>query len=365
VVNRNIVSGSMKILNSTFRAPLSRHARCTKRYVTSGISSGPPMQWDKAEAPDDVQPGYGCVPADTAHHEDIFYYHTDHLGSTSYITDAKANVALFDAYLTYGELLVDEHSSSEEMPYKFNGKELDQETRLCYYGARYMNSRTNLWYGVDRLKENYPELGSYTYCADNPVKLVDPDGNIALIDNAIGVLIGASLEITTQMVANLVVGNSITDINWGKVAVATIEGAITSGASNTVCFVAKISVAANSVMDNYDKGIIEIVKGTAVNLAAGAVGSKASKLAKGFGNKTTEKISNKMISSKTSLTKTGKKITKVNNKRAKTITTNIQQAQKAVAKEVKKSPQTAADKIVSNVIESQGETNKNNKTDKR
>ena len=72
-----------------------------------------------------------------------------------------------------------------------------------------------------------------------------------------------------------------------------------------------------------------------------------------------------MISSKTSLTKTVKKITKVNNKRAKTIATNIQQAQKAVAKEVKKSPQTAADKIVSNVIESQGETNKNNKTDKR
>jgi len=174
------------------------------------------------------------------------------------------------------------------MPYKFNGKELDQETRLCYYGARYMNSRTSLWYGVDRLKENYPELGSYTYCADNPVKLVDPDGNIALIDNAIGVLIGASLEITTQMVANLVVGNSITDINWGKVAVATIEGAITSGASNTVRFVAKTSVAANSNMDNYDKEFIEIVKGTAVNLAAGAVGSKASKLAKGFGNKTTE-----------------------------------------------------------------------------
>ena len=355
----------MKILNSTFRAPLSRHARCTKRYVTSGISSGPPMQWDKAEAPDDVQPGYGCVPADTAHHEDIFYYHTDPLGSTSYITDAKANVALFDAYLTYGELLVDEHSSSEEMPYKFNGKELDQETRLCYYGARYMNSRTSLWYGVDRLKENYPELGSYTYCADNPVKLVDPDGNIALIDNAIGVLIGASLEITTQMVANLVVGNSITDINWGKVAVATIEGAITSGASNTVCFVAKISVAANSVMDNYDKGIIEIVKGTAVNLAAGAVGSKASKLAKGFGNKTTEKISNKMISSKTSLTKTVKKITKVNNKRAKTIATNIQKAQKAVAKEVKQSPQTAVDRTVSNVIESQGQSNNTNKKDKR
>lgn len=45
----------------------------------------------------------------------------------------------YDAYLPYGELLVDEHTSSDDMPYKFNGKELDQETGLYYYGARYMN----------------------------------------------------------------------------------------------------------------------------------------------------------------------------------------------------------------------------------
>lgn len=72
-----------------------------------------------------------------------------------------------------------------------------------------------------------------------------------------------------------------------------------------------------------------------------------------------------MISSKTSLIKTVKKITKVNNKRAKTIATNIQKAQKAVAKEVKQSPQTAVDRTVSNVIESQGQSNNTNKKDKR
>ena len=122
-----------------------------------------------------MQPGYGYVPADTTH-EDIFYYHTDHLVSTSYITDAKANVAQFDAYLPYGELLVDEHSSTEEMPYKFNGKEFDQETGLYYYGARYMNPRTSLWYGVDPLTEEYPSIGVYTYCADNPIRNIDSDG---------------------------------------------------------------------------------------------------------------------------------------------------------------------------------------------
>ena len=147
-----------------------------KRNAVPDTPPGPPVQWDKAEAPDDVQPGYGYVPADTAHHEEIFYYHTDHLGSTSYITDAKANVTQFDAYLPYGELLVDEHSSSEEMPYKFNGKELDEETGLYYYGARYMNPRTSLWYGVDPHIEEMAFSSSYTYCDDHPVNFVDIKG---------------------------------------------------------------------------------------------------------------------------------------------------------------------------------------------
>ena len=147
-----------------------------KRNAVPGTPPGPPVQWDKAEDPDDVQPGYGYVPADTTHHEDIFFYHTDHLGSTSYITDAKANVAQFDAYLPYGELLVDEHSSSEEMPYKFNGKEFDEETGLYYYGARYMNPRTSLWYGVDPLAEMYPSVGSFCYSNNNPIVNIDPMG---------------------------------------------------------------------------------------------------------------------------------------------------------------------------------------------
>ena len=92
--------------------------------------------------------------------------------------DAKANVAQFDAYLPYGELLVDEHTSTEEMPYKFNGKEFDEETRLYYYGARYMNPRTSLWYGVDPLAEKYPNITPYCYTDNNPVRYIDPNGMI-------------------------------------------------------------------------------------------------------------------------------------------------------------------------------------------
>ena len=79
--------------------------------------------------------------------EETFFNHSDHLGSASYITDDKGNITQYDAYLPYGELLVDEHSSSEELPYKFNGKQVDEETGLYYYDARYLNPMTSLWHG--------------------------------------------------------------------------------------------------------------------------------------------------------------------------------------------------------------------------
>lgn len=62
-------------------------------------------------------------------------------------------------------------------PYLFNAKEFDEETGLYYYGARYYDSRLAMWLGVDALAEKYPNMGVYVYCANNPVKFVDPDGN--------------------------------------------------------------------------------------------------------------------------------------------------------------------------------------------
>ena len=146
------------------------------KFNGKGDVPGPPIQWSEPESPDNAQPGYGYIANDTTK-EETFFYHSDHLGSTSYITDAKANITQFDAYLPYGELLVDEHTSSEDMPYKFNGKQFDEETGLYYYGARYMNPMASIWYGVDPLAEKYVTVGGYIYTLENPINLVDPDGN--------------------------------------------------------------------------------------------------------------------------------------------------------------------------------------------
>ena len=140
--------------------------------TTPGTNPGPPVSWNDPSNPNDPQAGYGYIPNDTTK-EVTFFYHSDHLGSTSYITDDKANITQYDAYLPYGELLVDEHSSSEDLPYKFNGKQFDEETGLYYYGARYMNPVTSLWYGVDPMAEKYMTIGAYVYCVSNPIRFLD------------------------------------------------------------------------------------------------------------------------------------------------------------------------------------------------
>ena len=143
--------------------------------TTPGTNPGPPVSWNDPSNPDDPQAGYGYIANDTTK-EETFFYHSDHLGSTSYITDDKANITQYDAYLPYGELLVDEHSSSEDLPYKFNGKELDEETGLYYYGARYMDPKISMWLGVDPLTEKYISVSGYVYCIGNPIRFVDPNG---------------------------------------------------------------------------------------------------------------------------------------------------------------------------------------------
>ena len=143
--------------------------------TTPGTNPGPPVSWNDPSNPDDPQAGYGYIPNDTTK-EETFFYHSDHLGSTSYITDDKANITQYDAYLPYGELLVDEHNSSEELPYKFNGKQFDDETGLYYYGARYLNPVACLWYGVDPLAEKYIQTSPYVYGGGNPIRIIDPNG---------------------------------------------------------------------------------------------------------------------------------------------------------------------------------------------
>ncbi len=58
----------------------------------------------------------------------------------------------------------------------FSAKEKDTETGLSYFGARYYSSDLSIWLSVDPQSNKYPSFSPYVYCANNPIKLVDPNG---------------------------------------------------------------------------------------------------------------------------------------------------------------------------------------------
>ncbi len=117
-----------------------------------------------------------------------FFYHGDHLGSSSFITDDAGAVYQHLEYFPYGETWVEEGGSGQMPMYRFTGKELDPETGLYYYGARYYDPVLSRWISADPALEKYfkgiaggvhlpSNLQLYSYSWNNPVVFKDPDGN--------------------------------------------------------------------------------------------------------------------------------------------------------------------------------------------
>ena len=108
---------------------------------------------------------------------DCYWYHPDHLGSASWVTDADGSAVQHLEYLPWGEDLVDQRLNSfDGVRYTFSAKEKDTETGYSYFGARYYNSDLSIWLSVDPMTDKYPSTSPYAYCRNSPIRLVDPNG---------------------------------------------------------------------------------------------------------------------------------------------------------------------------------------------
>src|SRR5690606_9413014 len=118
----------------------------------------------------------------------IWWYHTDHLGSSTYLTDNFGRPSHYYETLPFGEMIVEHNQSSYykswnpvikgkyDNKYKFNGKEFDDATGMYYYGARYYDPRISIFVNVDPLAEQFVGWTPYHYVHNNPINLIDPTG---------------------------------------------------------------------------------------------------------------------------------------------------------------------------------------------
>lgn len=233
-----------------------------------------------------------------------YYYHPDHLGSTAYVTDASGEVYQHLEYFAFGETFVEEHSNTHRTPYLFNGKELDEETGLYYYGARYYDPRTSVWQSVDPKAGKFPNWSPYNYAFNNPVKLIDPNGEIPILPLILKAGANAAADWFAQTAMNYyfnpeTAGNlsaSAGDVNGWQIARSGLEGLIPwktpGGRLGRAALTAVGDVTVNYLNDMSGYSTEQAVKDFAVgfigDLAGGGLGDLVSKygassVAKGLG----------------------------------------------------------------------------------
>jgi len=135
--------------------------------VPSAVAPGEAIYVHTAEAMELEYP-------DPARH--VLFYHTDHLGSSSAISDAAGHLAEETAFHPFGASRHEEVLRSSEAHYGFTQKERDAESGLHYFGHRYLSPALGRWISTDPLLEKGGGPNHYAYVNQSPLKHYDPNG---------------------------------------------------------------------------------------------------------------------------------------------------------------------------------------------
>jgi RHS repeat-associated protein len=101
------------------------------------------------------------------------YYQADGLGSITSLSNAAGSLAQTYSYDSFGKQT--NSSGSLTNPLQFTGRELDPETNLYFYRARYFDQSVGRFLSEDRLRF-YGGINFYPYVANDPLNYVDPSG---------------------------------------------------------------------------------------------------------------------------------------------------------------------------------------------
>jgi RHS repeat-associated protein len=143
-----------------------------------------------------------------------YFYHRNHVNSSSVITDANGNEVTRIVYLPFGEISQPNSSGTDTVTKKFTGQEYDEETGLYYYNARYYDPAIGRFVSADSVVSNLMDsqtFNRYSYANNNPIKYIDPTGHsiFSIIGNAIGSALSA-----VGSAANAVAGAVASAVSW-------------------------------------------------------------------------------------------------------------------------------------------------------
>jgi RHS repeat-associated protein len=123
----------------------------------------------------------------------VYYIHDDHLGGSSVISDASANVAQVLEYYPFGGTRLDQRPDNTfNEQRRSDGHEFDTGTGLLYQDARYLGPTLGRFlsedpalitpptgHALDDMLSDPQKLNYYSYVQNNPLSYTDPDGKKA------------------------------------------------------------------------------------------------------------------------------------------------------------------------------------------
>ena len=205
-----------------------------------------------------------------------FYYHPDHLGSTDLVTNQTGAVVEETTYEPYGEIV-----DGGESRFLFTSKELDTNTDMYYYGARYYDPFFSRFTQPDPFIQdiyNPQDLNRYSYVRNNPYKYVDPTGESPLLVTAgIGALVGAGLGATLSAISQYRATGSISASQTLKAAGV---GAAAGGAAGLTFGVSSLALGGTATGVGLSTGA-ELSAGAVAGVAGGRTAQLTSNVVSG------------------------------------------------------------------------------------
>ncbi len=104
------------------------------------------------------------------------FFLKDHLGNVRVVLSSSTTITQVTDYYPFGMEIPVSGTSTNQL--KYNSKELQKEAGLEWYdyGARFYDPQIGRWHVVDPLAEKSRRWSPYTYCMNNPIRFIDPDG---------------------------------------------------------------------------------------------------------------------------------------------------------------------------------------------
>jgi RHS repeat-associated protein len=113
----------------------------------------------------------------------FYYYHNDHLGSSTIMTDRSGNLVKHYGYKAYGNERYNNPVENFDVSNRFTGQILDEDPGLYYYGSRFYDAELARFIQADpafagNISQDSQALNRYSYTLNNPLKFTDPSGNV-------------------------------------------------------------------------------------------------------------------------------------------------------------------------------------------